>query len=398
MQENNNPKTIAIALLFGLFLALYFFTGLHSQSSMSLDDYPFGADTPLYLAKPITDKSLLMRHVTTVTLSNWLYSLPYGTKLLYSIIGALGVLVAYGVFSSFFGFGLSMLGACIYGLSLGIWFFSSFPESYIVTSFFISAYILVFLKIKDDMSLKKLCLLSGVLTLAVINDITSLMLLLVPAVYFAGVIFRDRRITRKLIVHALIVMTVSYGILATISYKYQNMSPFGYFSTLYTTYGNKDQQYTWRDMNEPLLNSLFFTIAAPEETVTFHTKRYPLYQGFFNPSLTPYLSFMPSLLLLAMYLFLLFASARRIYSRPREIGLFQLALWIFIVLRVIVFSGFVNPGEAFLYSSILVLPILVVLFVNFQALFPKYAEPFLAVFLILLLATNIRYFAASGFF
>ena len=395
MQENDNTKTISIALLFSFFFVTYFFTGLHNQSSLSLEDYPFGADSPFYFFNGGIDKQLLLRHVTTVLLSSWLNDIFNNIKVFYAVTGALGVVISYGIFSQFFNSRLSILCSCIYGFSLSIWFFSSFPESYIVTTIFINLYIYIFLKIKNEVTFLKLLLLSLVLILSVINDITSLMILLLPAVYYNKRLFREKQILQKMIIHCFIVITISLAILSVISYKYHNMSPFKYYS-IYSRIFNA-QQYTWRDITEPLFNSLIFNIAAPEKVVSFHTKAFPLYIGFFKPSLLSYLTYFPSLLLFLMYVFLVLSSAIRIIKFRKELDFFQIALLIYIASRVIAFSRFINPGEAFLYSSVLVLPILFILFVNFQKIFPKYVDHFLTLFLFLLIATNLRFFIFSNY-
>ena len=393
MQENDNTKTISIVLLFSFFFVTYFFTGLHSQSSHSFDDYPFGADCPFYLFSFDSDKGLLMRHVTTVLLTSWLKDIFNNIKIFYAVVGALGVVISYGIFSQFFNSRLSILCACIYGFSLSIWFFSSFPESYIVTTIFINLYIYIFLKIKNEVTFLNVFLLSLVLILAVINDFTSLMILLLPAVYFNKRLFLEKQILQKMVIHSFIVITISLAILSIISYKYYNVSPFTYYSWIY----NYPQKYIWRDITEPLFNSLIFNIAAPEKVISFHTQAMPWYKGFFKPSLLSYLTYFPSLLLFLMYVFLVLSSAIRIIKFRKELDFFQFALLIYITARVIVFSKFINPGEAFLYSSVLVLPILFILFVNFQKIFPKYVDHFLTLFLFLLIATNLRFFIFSNY-
>lgn len=396
MQENDNTKTISIALLFSFFFVTYFFTGLHNLSSHSFEDYLFGADTPNFFLDHEPGGGLLLRHVTTVLLSSWLKDIINNIKVLYAVTGALGVVISYGIFSQFFNSRLSILCACIYGFSLSIWFFSSFPESYIVTTIFINLYIYIFLKIRNEVTYLKLFLLSLVLILAVINDFTSLMILLLPAVYFKKRLFYEKQILQKIIIHSFIVITISLVILSIISYKYFNMSPFTYYFSTYGRFLNT-QYYTWRDISEPLFNSLIFNIAAPEKVVSFHTKAFPWYLGFFKPSLLSYLNYFPSLLFFLMYVFLVLSSAIRIIKFRKEPDLFQFALLFYIVFRVIVFSCIINPGEAFLYSSILVLPILFILIVNFQKIFPEYVDHFLTLFLFLLIATNLRFFIFSDY-
>ena len=395
MQENDNTKTISIALLFSFFFVTYFFTGLHNQSSLRLEDYPFGADCPFYFFKGGVDKQLLLRHVTTVLLSSWLNDIINNIKVFYAATGALGVLISYGIFSKFFNSRLSILCACIYGFSLSIWFFSSFPESYIVTTIFINLYIYIFLKIKNEVTFLKLFLLSMVLILAVINDFTSLMILLLPAVYFNKRLIIEKLILQKMIIHFFVVITISFAILNVFSYKYHNISVFKYYS-IYSGVLNA-KQYTWRDIGEPLFNSLIFNIAAPETMVSFQTKAFPLYTGFFKPSLLSYLNYFPSLLILLMYVFLVLSSAIRTIKLRKEPDLIQLALLIFIAGRIIFVSKFLNPGEAFLYSSYLVFPILFILFVNFQQIYPKYIDRFLTLFLFLLILTNLRFFIFSNY-
>ena len=138
-----------------------------------------------------------------------------------------------------------------------------------------------------------------------------------------------------------------------------------------------------------VLNSVIF--------VTNKTYELWLYIGFFKPSLLSYLNYFPSLLLLLMYVVLVLSSAIRTIKFRKEPDLIQFALLIFIIGRIIFISKFLNPGEAFLYSSYLVLPVLFILLVNFQKIFPNYVDRFLTLFLFLLIVTNLRFFISSNY-
>jgi len=394
MRENDNTKKVCVVLLFLFCLTIYYFTGLNSQSSPSLEDYPFGADTPFYSFNLATDDNLLMRHTTTVLLGNWFNDIAGNAKAFYAVCGALAVVLSYGVFSLFFNTRLSFICSGIYGFSLSIWFFSSFPECYIVTTVFVNLYIYAFLRTRNGAAFPQVSL-SLILILSVANDITSLMLLLLPVVYFNKRLLFERQLLQTLALHAFAMCAISFAILSYVSYKYHHGSVFEYYREFAGKY--TAQQYTWRDIPEPLYNSLIFDVAAPDKVISFHTKLFPWYKGFFKPSLVPYLKYLPSLLLFVMYVFLGLCAVLRIVRYPKELGAFQITLLTIVALRIVVFSCFVNPGEAFLYSSVLVFPLLFVLFASFQKTFPDHVDHFLAVFLVLLIATNLRFFICSNY-
>jgi hypothetical protein len=103
-------------------------------------------------------------------------------KALFAAVGALGVWAALWAFAALLPRRYALLWGAIYGSSLCIWYFSSIEESKIVTATLCALYIATYLRLRENWTRRGALLLTAILLLACLNEITAAFLVALPAV------------------------------------------------------------------------------------------------------------------------------------------------------------------------------------------------------------------------
>lgn len=192
--------------LFILFFGVYLTLSLNDISSRSNSDYPFGADVGRYRELSLQKECGLIlstKHPLPVVIigsANCLLG-PFksrmdariAVKVTYALFGALSVLLAYSVAERVrLGSRFLLPFALIYGFSASIMYFSSVPETYMITTFFTSLYLLSFLSFAEEANFRTTFALTSSLILCVLSEIFLISLVMIPLVYFNTALFRDK--------------------------------------------------------------------------------------------------------------------------------------------------------------------------------------------------------------
>lgn len=373
---------------FAFFSIVYFLTYLNSLSSTNLTAYPFGSDVPLYLYERGNPEHPLV--IALLSIWRWLLGLtnmptaPAYIKAPFALAGALNVTVAIAAFATIFDrWRVLLFGAC-YGCSLSVWYFGSVPESYGVSTLLYSIYLLIFLQsAKHGITTWHATLMAGTLLLALLNDASAVLLTLVPLVYYGGRAWSDRSIRTAATVQIgacllfLVLVTAFTGFVQRYVSLFSNYAA----ATLGTSapgVGNRVE------LLDALLNFFFFSIGAPSAEVTHASALFPSYVGFFEPSLLTYLRHPVTLL------FLVFYGALLTFVRVQHTTRLMLAFLCLIGVRLALILVF-NPGEAFLYTPVTTLPLLLVLFSYLESSRMRHKTAFVALLLLCTAGANFRF-------
>lgn len=353
-------------------------------------DEALGADAGLYrmLAYPtFAEDRVTAFHVVTVLLARaWIGIIaplvgriapdlwpPHMLHPLLAAVGAAGVIAAIYVASKFLARRDAILFGVIYGLSLGVWYFSCVPESKGLTAALIAVYLAVYLRFRDDRSMVSGLMLSGIMFAACMNDLTSAALLVIP---LFDSVMRGRfdksacaRIGMQLtigVVGAVVIQQLMVPLLPGNGSESAKDWPVESGAVAlflkYFQISDHSPSAFWSF----LLNWLFFNIAAPQEHATHALALWPDYKGFFEPSLFGYLTSVTTLGLagcVASIIYFAAAPTSRGRITSDAAGL-MMGLLAFSVVRGVFFFLF-NPGEAILFSSSVVLPHLLLFSIPF---------------------------------
>lgn len=372
-------------VLFGL---LYLVSSWSLVSSGNFDDYAFGADSPRYVNgtgnsafHPLTAKLLQVYRALLDLVS--VDATPAVVKVPFAIAGALNVCVATVGFQTLFDRRRSLVYGATYGCTLVVWFFASIPESYVVTSLLYSVYLVAFFRgVRHGVTVRVGGVMVVALALAVLNDISALMLPVVPLTYYATRAWTESSLRKMAYAHvgaavvavgALALFVDSYGAHTTMVAR---LSPLASGSDVGLL----------RSVAQTLRNYLFFAIGAPTSTVTHAVPVYPGYVGFFEPSVTSYLHHPVSVAFLATYVVLIS------FVRVTRLTRLVLSLATLLVVRLVAIALF-NPGESILYVSPVMLALLVCLFSFLEASESRFRTPVAATFAVVVAATNLRFIA-----
>lgn len=378
--------------LFSVFFVVYLLTNRALIHSGDFADYPFGTDAPRYVyglgneqLHPLTAELLRIWRGVLDALS--IEKSPLVIKLPFAAVGALNVCLAAAAFRTVFDRSRSFIYAAIYGCTLSVWYFSATPESYPVSTFFYSLYLLAFLQAaRHGMTTLRAAMMAVALFVALFNDVSAVLLPIVPLTYYRLKAWNDSAVRTAALVQiaalaaGLALLAVSSGILG------EHIGMLERYTPLAADDANRPNISFLNGLVEATLNFFFFGIAAPTSEVTYATALFPDYVGYFQPSLAAYFSHPAPILFLVAYLGLI--SFIRI-SRMTRLAIACIAL---VVVRWLATTAF-NPGEAILYVSPIMLALLLFFFHFLEASGFRHKAAFGAVLLATVLATNTLFFA-----
>jgi hypothetical protein len=340
--------------------------------------YLFGADTVLYaeLAKGgvverlgnsyAVDRITRFHPLTTAMAVAWMKALSPLTlwitpqqllKAMFSMIGAIGAGAATAAFAAVAPRRQVPLWGTIYAVSLSVWYFSSIEESKIVTATLAAAYIAAYLHLRQQWTTRGAALLTAILLLACLNEITAAFLVVIPAVDTLAQRGRDLRCYRWVVGHGLVV-PVAFAFLEFVVKPRTGAAAAGgpalegasHLSMLLFYVSQND--FSAATLYSFAVNWLFFSMAAPTVETTLAPTAWPEYSAYFEAALRNYLASPVSMGLIAVFGVMLVASAMP-RSRGEDAGngtAIVLALLAYALLRG-TFWFIVNPSECVLFSS-----------------------------------------------
>ena len=330
-------------------------------------------------------------------LTQWIAPLHI-LKAMFAAVGAAGALAAVWAFAAFVPRRTALVLGMIYATSFGVWYFASFEESKIVTATLSTLYIAGYLHLRKTWTAHGAALLTAVLLLACLNEMTAGFLVIIPVIDTLTRYGWSWRKGRWIVAHALagpaafiIIEGVIFGRLVATTHP-EGTSHFGMlFYYIARNYYSLDVLYAF------VANWWFFNIAAPTVDAMYHVPAGANYKGYFEPSLLNYLKSPASVGVAMSFCALVVASALPRF-RPNDRGGMAvdnlsgllLALLAFTMLRAVFFFVF-NPAEPLLFSPTVTLPHLLILAIPFM-MSKVPAKPFL------LAAVCILLFVANGAF
>lgn len=380
---------VLIAVLFAIYWSASFLLAANQATTR------FGADTWFYTELADSDSLQQLQkneyigrvfrfHPLTVLLAAaWMNALDWLEAWLTQeqILRAMFALVsALGGYAAMSGFSAIMLRrhvafwGAIYGVSLGIWYFSSIEESKIVSGSLATLYIAIYLHLRERWTQRSAWLLTAVLLLACLNEIVAGFLVVIPLVDSFVRHGLDFRRMRWIVLHAL-AAPFALAILEAISrgrFDAAKEHPEGatHFSMLFWYIAQND--YSVSSAYAFALRWLFFNLAAPEQKIHF-VNAVIGYGGDFDPQRLPYfLSLFPAITALLFIALMLAAWLPR--YRPamtRNAAGIMLALAAYILLRG-TFFFLLLPQEAMLFASSISFAMLLLVALPFSAsAFPR---------------------------
>jgi len=387
---SNNLSTIlrphVEIILFILFLLVYLVTEMNNISSRNLSDYPFGADVPNYTFgignlwhHPLTGWLITSYRYFINNLLHIAYSTTVA-KFLFSFFGAINVMIVYRIFLMFFNRYKSFLFTVCYGFSLSVWYFSSVPESYVISATLYSLYFWYFIKHCSDLRLMKVLILLGILAFAICNDISSVFLLFLPLIYFNKEIITNKRIRSYFLLH------VFFLVALCIMFKFLGWDVVKFFLIQREGYG--PSSYVLSDFIEPFLNVIFFSVGAPSHETSYAPRLLSFNSAFFKPTLLGYMDHIVTAIFFIFYGSLMIIALSRVQLIKHN--KFIIPFIVFIAARYLSIVFF-NPGEAFLFTTLSTLPLLLILFCLFDTAHFRYKGAFELVLFLSMFASNLRF-------
>lgn len=401
-------------LVFLLMLAIFILSGRTHVTSLKFEDYPFGADTPYYLKAYLAPSTLepfiSIHHSPTLALMKFCHWIADSLgeantflwpKIFFAFLGALNVTIACRLAYLIFPFGKNaVLFALFYGFSGSIWFFSSIPESYGLTSLFVTLYLYAFYRFYHPdrpWKFSHVSLMSILMAIGTLNEIVFSLILIIPVIHLARKI-RSIRIAIPWISHLFIAVLMVILIEGRMTRQEAHTSVLTYYAKdishergkIY--HRNKLDYSVSQEMKETVLNLSFFSVAFPSSSTHYAAPLFPEYEGYFEPSLSRYFHhLLPCLSLLLIF----FASYKSVQAFKRTNPFFSLGLLFYVLIRMgLVF--FYNPVEAFLYSEPMILP--VVLLISYGLLTsPLSRDKYIFWLLICLVFLNNLHFFQKAF-
>jgi hypothetical protein len=318
---------------------------------------------------------------------------PQLLRAMSAAVGALGVWAAISAFGAVLSRGYAVLFGIVYALSLGIWYFASIEESKIVTATLSALYIAGYLHLRQRWSNGRAAFLLAVLLLACLNEIVSGFLAAIPLVDALLQRRRDSRFVRWMGAQVL-VGAVSLAILEGVLGRWllagtKVLEEGSHFEMMIAYVLKMDHGIS--SLYLMLVNWLFFNIAAPTARPGYAMPMWPLYRGYFEPSLANYLA-SPATAALAVLFGLTVAACLllrdRARSRSAATGIL-LPLAAYSALRGLFFFVF-NPAEAMLFSPAVTLAHMLIVGLPFATSRLPAKRVLLAAFAALLFIANGR--------
>ena len=320
-------------------------------------------------------------------------------KAMFAAVGAAGVWAALSAFAAVVPRGYAMLLGIVYATSFGVWYFSSFEESKIVTASLSALYIATYLHVRKNWTMRGAVVLTAILLIACLNEMVSGFLVIIPVVDTLMQRGWDWRQGRWIAVHALagpvafaMIEGVIFGRVVAVTHP-EGSSHFG----LLIAYVSRNS-YSFSDLYAFVLNWLFFNVAAPTPDASFgvqpgaNYKGYA-FKGYFEPALSNYVFSPASVGVAVLFGALMVASVLPRYrpqcrdDGPNAISALLCALAAFTLLRGAFFFIF-NPLEPMLFSPAVTLPHMLMIGIPFVASKLPAKHIWLGVFAVLLIIAN----------
>lgn len=377
--DQRASNTLAFAIITCAAFVLYMASAVGLQARHAT--MHFGADSHLYapLAEGTVFERVVRFHPVTVVLASaWMtilkpltawVSAPVLLKAMFAAIGAMGVWAALSALSALVPRGQALAWGIVYAVSLGIWYFSGIEESKIVTATLSTAYLAVYLRVRERSSSVGVVLLTVVLLVACLNEIVSGFLLMVPAVDTFMRRGWDLRALRWIAVHGLAgpAALVILEVVVNGWWVPRGTEAEGGSHVSMLLYHLARNDYSFASLYAFVLNWLFFNIAAPSAEAHLWVAGLPYYGSYFKPVLGQYVSAVVPAGLAALFMTM---AAAAILARDRETGCsaphssLLLGLAAYSLVRGTFFFLF-NPSEVLLFTSAVTLAHVLLLAVPF---------------------------------
>lgn len=400
---------LLVAMTVTLFFAVYW---ISSEILENRDGTThFGGDPWLYTVLADIDKvenpeslaRVLRFHPLTVIvalgwmkvlapLSAWLSSEQI-LRGVFAAFGAMGVCGAISAFAAVVPRRQALIWGAIYGVSLGVWYFSSIEESKALSAALTAIYIAIYVRLRSEWTLWRAIWLNLVLFAACLNEIVAVFLVAIPALDAVAQRGIDLRRDYWIGLHALIgpatfvFMEIAARLLLPAPTHAEGASHFGML--LYYISRN---DYSLASLYMFAVRWLFINIAAPERTAVHWAKPEVGYGGDFLPALSSYLTSPLSIALavLAAGLALALLVPRWRGRIAAGQGTLLLGLAAYALVRMIFFLIF-NPWECLLFASGVTLSHLLLIAVPVAGSRLPAKEGLLLALGCLVLATNARF-------
>jgi hypothetical protein len=383
------PASSMFALVALLAFALYWLSALALEARDGT--MHFHVDTWLYaelaednLFDRIVPDSQLARvfrfHPTTVVLAaGWMKIVKPLTawitplhllKGMFAAVGALGVWAAMWAFAAVMPRRYVLLWAAVYATSLGVWYFSSIEESKIVTATLSGLYIATYLHLRTNWTQRGAVLLTAILLVACLNEITAGFLIIIPMVDTLIQKGRQALTNWWIALHAL----AGPIALATLEGVIRGWAPAAgshpeganHFSMFFWYLAQNE--FSVNSLREFVLKWLLFNIAAPERYAYHWANPSIHFGGTFQPMLSTYLSSPIAaavVVLLGVIVAISILAPKQSVTMPEVPG-FLWGLVAYLLLRS-TFFFFFNAKECLLFSASITLALLLLIGIPFTA-------------------------------
>ena len=275
-----------------------------------------------------------------------------------ALLGGLNVCLAFWLFLLNHPNRRAALGfSLLYGFSTSTWFYSSLPESYVMTAFWTNLFLLSLVKLgRANPGTARLALLNGLASLCAPHQI---LLAVVPGFYW----LRTRRWKTVLtntavyslgLIAAFVIPYVLFLELFGAGFRFPDRFIRSYASVVHLI--DPDAYVI------PIVNFLIFSVVGP----VMHPMMYHASHPGFDHSFSTVVASVPATWLIVAVPYLLLAGRSLLGLRrsPARLAALLPGISALIVSNIIFFAYF-NPFEVFLYSMPLVLPWLLVLHSGF---------------------------------
>jgi hypothetical protein len=345
-----------LAITSGIFLLVAFYVYWVTGVARTMGDFevqPFGLDVPVYAAFEGSPNHWLVTKGVRVygRAANLLGTAhdPLVAKFPYAVMGVVNLMLFAICLNLLFGrwtWRWLPLGVG-YAFSLTIWIFAQSPESYMLSILLTTGYIAAFLWFLRREATDRIALvMAAVYCLGLLNDITGLLLGVIPVVVYGLSSFQKPILRRAAFYHL-----AAVAIFVVIHFGNNTQAEYADLIQKYSPLFS-DEARTGFNLLVPVMDFLFHSVGAPTPEPTFAAlASVPNYHAYFSPSLAEYLSNWKSALFLICYLALLANAAGGL-----AVDRVRVALSIFFGLRIS-YAILFNPAESILYSGITVVVI-----------------------------------------
>lgn len=373
-----------IATLFAIYWATSFILEQNKAKTR------FGADTWFYSELADSDSLSHLRDnkelgrlirfhpVTVIASALWMNVFEWAKyhiaqeqvlRAMFALIGALGTYAAMAGFAAVMLRKHVAFWGAIFGVSLGVWYFSSIEESKIVSGVLATLYIAIYLHLRENWSRGRAIILTAVLLVACLNEIVAGFLVIIPLV---DTLVRYGIAIRRglwIFFHALAApfALVILELIARAGFDSGKQHPEGatHFSMLLWYITQND--YSFSSVYAFAVRWFAFNIAAPEQAVHFVNEKIG-YGGDFDPKLAPYLhspvSFVAAILFIALLLAAFLPRYRPAMTKNAAGIMLGLAAYIFVRGT---FFFILLPQEALLFTSSVTFAVLLLVAMPFSA-------------------------------